>query len=59
MTNNKTLNLDENVNQFLDKVAEQLHRYIQNPNFKNSILHKVATPWRLKVGFDVNAQIET
>lgn len=58
MTNNKTLNLDENVNQFLDKVAEQLHRYIQNPNFKNSILQKVAKSWRLKLGLDVNAKIE-
>lgn len=58
MTNNKTLNLDENVNQFLDKVAEQLHRYIQNPNFKNSILQKVAKSWRFKLGLDVNAQIE-
>lgn len=58
MTNNKTLNLDEKVNQFLDKVAEQLHRYIQNPNFKNSILQKVAKSWRLKLGLDVNAQIE-
>lgn len=58
MTNNKTLNLDENVNQFLDKVAEQLHRYIQNPHFKNSILQKVAKSWRLKLGLDVNAQIE-
>lgn len=58
MTNNKTLNLDENVNQFLDKVAEQLHRYIQNPHFKNSILQKVAKSWSLKLGLDVNAQIE-
>lgn len=58
MTNNKTLNLDEKVNQFLDKVAEQLHRYIQNPNFKNSIFQKVAKSWRLKLGLDVNAQIE-
>lgn len=52
------MNLDENVNQFLDEVAEQLHIYIQNPNFKNSILQKVAKSWRLKLGLDVNAQIE-
>lgn len=58
MTNNKTLNLDENVNQFLDKVAERLHRYIQNPNFKNSILQKVAKSRRLILGLDGNAQIE-
>lgn len=30
MTNNKTLNLDENVNQFLDKVAEQLQIYSES-----------------------------
>lgn len=52
------MNLDENVNQFLNEVAKQLHRYIQNPNFKNSILQKVAKSWRLKLGLDVNAQIE-
>lgn len=54
----ETLQLDENVTQFLDEVAEQLHIYIQNHNFKNSILQKVATSWRLKLGLDINAQIE-
>uniref|UniRef100_K1R313 Uncharacterized protein in xynA 3'region n=1 Tax=Magallana gigas TaxID=29159 RepID=K1R313_MAGGI len=54
----ETLNLDENVNQFLDEVAEQLHRYIQNPNFKNSILQKVAKSWRLKLGLDLYARTD-
>lgn len=53
------MKLDENVNHFLDAVTDQLHGYIQQPHFKNEILKKVATSWRLKVGFDVNAQIET
>lgn len=47
------------MNHFLDAVTNRLHGYIQDPDFKNKILKKVATSWRLKVGFDVNAQIET
>lgn len=46
------------MNQFLDEVAEKLHGYIQHSDFKNDILQKVATSWRLKLGLDVNAQIE-
>lgn len=47
------------MNYFLEAVTDQLHGYIQYPDFKKKILQKVATSWRLKVGFDVNAQIET
>lgn len=53
------MKLDENVSYFLDVVTDLLHRHIQHSDFKNKVLQNVATSWRLKVGFDVNAQIET
>lgn len=35
-----------------------MHEYIHHPNFKRLLLNDLKTSWRLKVGFDVNAQIE-
>lgn len=43
----------------MDTLTDQLHGYIHHPDFKNKILEKVATSWRPKIGFDVNAHIET
>lgn len=52
------MNIDASVNRFLDEVTNQMHRYIQHPDFTRSILEALKTSWRLKVGFDVNDRIE-
>lgn len=52
------MKLDGNIHRFLDALTDQLHEYIHHPDFKETLLQKVATSWRLKIGFDVNDQIE-
>lgn len=54
----ETLKLNENINRFLEAVIDQLHEYVHHPDFKSKILQKVATSSRLKIGLDVNAQIQ-
>lgn len=52
------MNIDASVNRFLDEVTNQMHSYIHHPNFRSSLLEELKASWRLKVGFDVNDQIE-
>lgn len=43
---------------FFDAVMDEFYKYINHPDFKNTILQNVAKSWRLKIDFDVDAQIE-
>lgn len=52
------MKLNENINRFLEAVIDQLHEYVHHPDFKRKILQKVATSSRLRIGSDVNAQIQ-
>lgn len=52
------MKLNENIEDFFDAVMDEFYKYINHPEFKNTILQNVSTSWRLKIDFDVNAQIE-
>lgn len=52
------MKLNENINRFLEAVIDQLHEFVHHPDFKSKILQKVASSSRLRIGLDVNAQIQ-
>lgn len=52
------MKLNKNLEDVFDAVMDEFYKYINHPHFKNTILQNVKTSWRLKIDFDVNAQIE-
>lgn len=53
------MKLNENINRFLEAVIDQLHEFVHHPDFKSKILQKVASSSRLRIGLDVNAQMQS
>lgn len=50
--------IEERIKCFLDVVTTKLYTHIHDPTFKAALMQNAAKSWRLKVGFDINDNIE-